>query len=375
MDVEIHEVKTKGDIDEFVRYPLRLYRHNQFYVPPLIGNEKASMDPEKNPALEFCEFACWLARRNGKVVGRIGGIINRREIEIKKLTHARFTWFDFENDANIGRSLLKTVESWAISNGMDAIYGPYGFTSFDKHGLLIKGFEELTTNISVYNFPYYQDVIEQFGYKEKMDWVEFRITVPDQIPEKIERIAQIALQRNQLHVPEVKKAKGMMEYKDEFFQLLNEAYADLSGSVPLTPKQASLFSNAFFKYLNPDYVTLVLTKDNQLAAFGITVPSLSRALQKARGKLLPFGFYHLWRALKVNDTIDLMLIAVKPEFQNKGVNSILFWKLIPNYIKHHIKYVETNQNQSDNVKVQAQWKYFDTRHHKTSRSYIKYFVQ
>jgi hypothetical protein len=373
MHIEIKEVKTRRDLDKFIQFPLKLYRNNRYYVPPLIMDEKNNLSASKNPVFDFCEAKYWLALVNGKVAGRIGSIINHRENKLSNEKMAHFNWFDLENSPEVGNVLLDTAESWAFSRGMSAIYGPYGFTNFDRHGILIEGSEELATSISNYNYPYYREIIENHGYEKKVDWVETRIKVPDKIPEKIERVARIALKRNELHLAEINSTSDINKYLQEFWNLLNKAYFDLSGGIPLDESQKEVMSKKFYKYLNPDFVSFVLNKEDKLVAFGISIPSLSRALQKAKGHLYPTGFFHLLKALRKNDTIDLMLIAVTPELQNKGVNSIFFLELIPNYIRHQIKYVETTQNLDDNIKVKSQWDYFDSRQHKRSRCYIKYF--
>ena len=368
---EIQEVNSKKRSGQFLQYPLDLYAGNKFFVPPLLANEKKILSPKYNPAFLHSESRFWLAKKDGKIAGRIGGIINHSYNEKMGKNIARFNWFDCIDDAEVAGALFGTVEEWAMEKGMNQISGPYGFNSFDKHGLLVDGFNELAASSSNYNYPYYQKLVTTAGYQKEADWVEYSIKVPGGVPDKMERVAGIATERYNLRVPEARSMKDLLPYKYEIFHLLNEAYRHLLGVVPLTEEETDWYVRKFFGYLSSDFVTVVLDQEDNLIAFGITMPSLSEALQKAGGRLWPFGFFHLWKALRVNDTIDLLLIAVKPEYQNKGINAILFRKLIPNFIRRGIQYVETTQNQEGNEKVQAQWSYFDHRLHKRSRCFFK----
>jgi len=371
--INITPVMDSRSLHGFVSFPLKLYKNNPNYVPSLNRGEYKNLATGINPTNRFCEHKLWLAHSDGKVVGRIAGIVNRRYIEQTGKKLARFSWLDFIDDPGVAGALFDAFESWVIDKGMEGVMGPYGFTNLDPHGLLIEGFDELATSSSNYNFPYYRDIIENLHYVKMVDWVEYRINVPAGVPDKMLRVADIAEQRYGLSIARISSQKDLLIYKDEFFDLLNLAYSGLCGVVPLDDAQKENLYNGYFKYLDPRYVSLILDGDNRLAAFGISVPSISRALQKSHGKLWPFGIYHLWRAMKKNDTIDLLLIGVRPDLQNKGVNSILFRELIPRYIENGIKFVESTQNQDDNLRVQAQWKYFESRQHKRSRCYVKYF--
>ena len=371
MSFTIKIVTNKRELNRFVQFPLSLYKKNRFYVPPLLSEEKNRLDSKKNPAFDFSEASYWLAYKDGMPAGRIAGIINHRYNEELKCKHARFSWFDMINDQEVCNLLLHTVEKWAKEKGMEVMLGPYGFTNLDKHGLLIEGYEELATSSSNYNFPYYNTLLENAGYQKKIDWVEYRVNVPEAIPEKMVRVSKWAIERYKLKIFHANSTKELLRFKNDMFILLNRAYSDLYGFTSLTEKQMDAVVKNIFSYLNPKYLSFVLDEDDRIVAFGISVPSVSKALQKAKGKMLPFGFFHLWKALRTNDTIDLLLIAVRPEFQDRGVNAILFYDLIPICIKNNIKFVETTQNQATNKKVQAQWAYFDRRLHKRSRLYIK----
>jgi hypothetical protein len=371
MQLVLREVNTARERENFIKFPLKLYKDNPYFVPPIISGEKEKLDRQKNPAYDFCESKEWVVTRNGDILGRIGGIINQKYIERWDKPYLRFNMFDFVDDEAVGNLLFDAVEGWGREKGLSAVIGPYGFTNLEPHGMLVEGYDELATSTSNYNYPYYKEFIESRGYKKCVDWVEYRIKVPDRVPEKLDRIADIAMKRSKLRVVNLKGSSDMVRYKDAFFRLLNRSYEGLTDVVPLTGRQIEYIYNSYFKFLNPEYMCLVVDETDEMAAFGISVPSLSIAMQKASGKLFPTGFFHLWRAMRRNDTIDLMLVGVRPDLIGKGANAILFKELIPRYIKHGIRYVESTQNMEDNERVQAQWKYFDYRQHKRARCYLK----
>jgi GNAT superfamily N-acetyltransferase len=371
MGMEIREVVTRQDWRDFFYFPLLLYQHEKHFVPPIISQERDLFDPGKNPALEHCSFKCWLVRDGDRVAGRIAGIINHRYNEILNIKNARFGWFDLINNGQVAKLLLNRVEEWATEIGMTCVCGPHGFTNFNPHGIMVEGFDKTPHPFTTYNFPYYSELVEKAGYTKRIEWVESFITVPDTIPEKMNRVADWVKSRYQLKLIDNSRMKNMLPYKFELFHLLNEAYGNLYGFVPLTDKQIELLVNDFLKYLKSKYISIVLDHNDKVAAFGISIPDISKALQKARGHLWPFGIFHIWRAMNWNDTIDLMLIAVRPDYQMKGVNTLLFQQLIPIYQKSHIRYVETLQNQIDNIRIQAQWDYFDRKVHRRSYGYIK----
>jgi GNAT superfamily N-acetyltransferase len=373
MPIEIRELKTKSERKKFITFPFELYKNNQYWVPPLIMEEMNTLNPKQNPAFDFCEMKLWMAFRDGKAVGRIAGFINHRANETWKQKQARFGWIDFIDDQEVADSLYKTVEDWAKSMGMHAVHGPLGFTDMDKEGMLIEGFNELGTIATIYNHPYYQKLTENAGYVKDTDWVEYEIK-PDEvrIPEKHLRIAEIVRQKFGLRVLQFKKTKDVVKYGKQIFNLLNEAFAPLYGFMPLTEKQVNYYIKMYFSFVVPEFIAVIVDKDDNVIAFGITLPSLSLAMQKAKGRLFPFGFIYLLRALKRSTTIDLYLIAVKPEYQNKGVNAMLFTDLIPKYIKRGFKTAETNVELEDNEMVKRQWEYFSPRQHKRRRAFIKH---
>ena len=371
MAVQITEVSTPRELKQFVDFQYSLYRDNKFWVPPLRSDEFKSLRKSANPAFDFCEAKYWLAYRDGAVVGRVAGIINKKYNEVWKAKSARFGWLDFIDDREVSSALFNAVEKWAAENGMSTLHGPLGFTDMDGEGTLVEGFEETSTLGAIYNYPYYPAHIEGLGYTKDTDWIEYQVTMHEGIPEKVRRVAEIALERNHLHVLRVKKAKELLPYAHEIFHVLNDAYKDLYGFVQLSEKQIAMYVKQYFGFIVPDYVPVVLDAKGKVAAFGIAMPSLSTALQRSRGKLFPFGFVRILRAIKKCSNIDLYLTAVRPDLQNKGVNGILIHEMNKVFVRNHIDKVETNRELEDNSKVQAQWRFYEHRQHKRRRCYKK----
>jgi hypothetical protein len=371
MNIQLKEVHTVRELRKFVSFQYSLYSGNNYWVPPLRADELKSLRADKNPAFDFCEATYWLAIHNGKIVGRIAGIINKRYNEKWNTKAARFGWFDCINDTEVSSALFNTVEQWARRNGMDSMQGPLGFTDMDGEGTLIEGFEEVSTLGAIYNYPYYPALLEHAGYSKDIDWIEYEVTMHAEIPETIKRIAEIALTRNHLTILKVKKAKELLPYAKEIFHVLNDAYKDLYGFVELSEKQIDLYVKQYFGFILPEYVPIVLDSQNHIVAFGIAMPSLSEALQKCNGRLFPVGFIHLIWAMKHQKRVDLYLTAVRPDMQNKGINAILIYETNKVFIKNKIAKVETNRELEVNVKVQAQWKYYEHRQHKRRRCYRK----
>lgn len=370
--VEIKEVKTRQDLKKFICFPNMLYARNPNWVPPLILDEMNTLRSDKNPAFEYCEARCWMAFKDGKPAGRIAGIINHKYIEKWGNKYARFGWLDFIDDEEVSRALLSTVEAWAKEKGLNGVHGPLGFCDLDKQGMLIQGFDEKSMMITLYNHPYYMAHMEKHGYRKDVDWVEYEIKVPDAIPEKIKKINDYVLKRLNLRVLRFKSTKELLGYADEVFKLLDEAYEHLYGVVPLTDKQVKAYTKQYLSFINPDYVRVIVDENSQLVAFGIAIPALAAAFQKAKGKLLPFGFYHILKALRKNDRLDLLLVAVKPELKGRGVNSLLLAEINESASANGLKYAETGPELEDNADVQGLWKYYETRQHKRRRCYIKH---
>lgn len=371
MEIDVKAAESLRELRQFVSFEYSLYRHNRYWVPPLRSDELHSLRNDKNPAFEFCDAKYWLARKGGRIVGRVAGIINRRYNEKWNQKAARFGWFDFIDDVDVSRTLMHEVERWATDKGMTSIHGPLGFTDMDGEGMLIEGFDEVSTLGALYNYPYYQRHIECLGYVKDTDWVEFEVTMHGGIPEKVARMAEIALKRNNLTILKVKKARELRPYARQIFHVLNEAYRDLYGFVELSEKQIDMYVDQYFSFIIPEYVPVVLNSKNEVVAFGIAMPSLSKALQRCRGRLYPFGFLRILRALKVSRSVDLYLTAVRPDMQNKGVNAILIHESNKVFIEKRIEKVETNRELEENAKVQAQWRFYEPRQHKRRRCYRK----
>lgn len=374
MAIEIKEIKpTRKEIKKFSMFSTNMYKDNKYYVPDLLMDNLDTFNPAKNPASEFCDSKLFMAYRDGKAVGRVAGIINRVVNEKCNEKNVRFGFIDFVDDEEVSAALMAAVEDWGRSQGMDHIVGPLGFTDMDPEGMLIEGFDQVSTMATIYNHPYYQHHIEKLGFERETDWVEFKIVVPDVIPEKMVRICEIVKKKYNVRNIKYTNAKALVkDYGQAIFQLINEAYSQLYGYSPLTPRQIDHYINMYLPVLRLENVSLIVDADNTLIGVGIAMPSMSKALQRSRGKLFPFGWYHLLKGLKgKNDVVDLLLVAIKPEYQSKGVNSLLFNDLIPCFRKNGYKYAESNPELDDNQRVQLQWQYFETTQHKRRRAYKK----
>ena len=312
-----------------------------------------------------------LAYKDGKLVGRIGGIINHRFIEQWGKKYARFCWFEFIDDDEVSELLLQDIEQWALSKGMEGLLGPMGFSTFERQGMLYTGFDEISTFASTYNWEYYPKHLERHGYRKEIDYVEYEVKVPEEIPEKALKIRDLIMQRYKLTSIKAKSTKELLPYARQVFHIINEAYKPLFGFVQLTDKQIDYFVKKYFSFIDPAYVTAVVDENDRLLGFQISIPSLSKAFQKARGSLFPFGFYHLMRAMKNPNRVDIMLVAVHPEYQNKGINSIFMTDLTEICIKKGIEWAESNGELEENIKVQNFWRYFDARQHKRTRVFFK----
>lgn len=374
MAIEIRKINpTQSELRKYVKFGIDLYKGNPFFVPPLIFDEIDTLRPDKNPAFEFCQAQSFMAYRDGKPVGRITGIINNKVNEKTGEKSLRFGFTDFIDDKEVVDALFNEVETWGRQQGMTSIVGPMGFSDMDHEGMLIDGFEELGTMATIYNYPYYPQHMERMGFVKDAEWVEYRIAIPSEVPDKYQRIADIVKKKYNLRVKKYTNRKKLKdEYGQALFELINEAYDDLYGYSPLTPKQIDHYIDMYLGILRLDCVCVVVDSEDRLVGVGISLPSLSKALQRGKGRLLPLGWWHLLQALKwKNDVVDLMLIAIKPEYQSKGVNALLFSDLIPTYVKNGYKWAESNLELEDNASVQLQWQYFDRRLHRRRRAYRK----
>lgn len=374
MAVTIKKVETKGELKTFIRFNYELYKNNPYSVPDLLDDMLNTFSKEKNAAFEFCEADYFLAYKDGKLVGRVAAIINHRANETWNKKDVRFGWIDFVDDIEVSEALLRTVEEWGRARGMEQMQGPLGFTDFDAEGMLVEGYDQLSTMATIYNYPYYPQHMERLGLTKEADWVEYKIYVPDAIPEKHKRISDLIQRKYNLQIKKYTSSKAIArEYGQKIFELMNEAYSPLFGFSRLSQKQIDQYVKMYLPIVDLRMVTLVTEADGRLVAVGISMPSLSKALQKAKGKMLPFGWYHLLKALflKHDKVLDLLLVAVAPEYQNKGVNALLFSDLIPVYRQMGFEYAESNPELEENGKVQAQWDYFKTEQHKRRRVYVR----
>lgn len=372
--VNVHPVSSDPDqLRQYVEFGIDLYKDNPYYVPPLVSDDVASLTPEKNPAFDFCEAQSFMAFRNGEPVGTITAIINKAVNSRTGKATLRFGFMHFIDDAEVVDALFEAVTEWGRSRGMTEIVGPMGFTDLDQEGMLIEGFEEIGTMATIYNYPYYADHMERMGFGKEVDWIEFRMTVPDSVPEKYSRIAEIVAKRFGLRTVKYSSRKKIKaDYGQEIFEVVNKAYADLYGFSPLTPRQIQHYIDVYLNILRLKDVALVVDKDDRLVGLGISMPSVSRALQKCRGRLFPTGWYHLLKAIRgKTDTVDLLLVAVLPEYQAKGVNALIFNDLLPGYIENGYKYAESNPELESNENVQKQWEYFERRQHRRRRAWKK----
>lgn len=375
MAIEIKQVSNRKELRAFIRFNYELYKDNAYSVPDLYDDMLNTFNKEKNAAFEFCEAEYFLAYKDNKLVGRVAAIINKKANETWNKKDVRFGWIDFIDDIEVSEALLKAVEQYGKTHGMENIQGPLGFTDFDAEGMLIEGFDQLSTMATIYNYPYYSEHIEKLGYVKDADWVEYQIYIPkDGVPDKHQRIADLVQKKYNIRIKKYTSGKKLAkDYGQAIFELMNEAYSPLYGYSALSQTQIQQYVKMYLPILDLKMVPLIIDQDDKLVGVGITMPSLSIALQKAKGRLLPFGWFHLARALFFGKSriVDLLLVAVKPEYQNKGVNALLFSDLIPVYQKEGCIFAESNPELEMNGKVQAQWEYFETIQHKRRRAFVK----
>ena len=372
MNVRIKAVDTKNELRAFVHFPNRLYKDNPYYVPQIESMDFDTLTPDKNHAFEVCEGKYWLAYdEKGLVVGRVAGIINRQYNEKIGKKTCRFGWIDFIDNTDVSKALMEAVEQYSKEKGMEVINGPMGFLEFDAAGVLVEGFDKLPTAYGKYNHPYYETHLSALGYEKDTDYVEYLIKVPEIIPERYARMAQLVAVKNDLHQASLVRRGDIYPHLDGVFRCLNSAYSDLHGFSELSAGQCEDLKKQFVTNINVDYVSIVLDANEQVVGFGVGLPSLSKAMQKAKGRLFPFGWYHMKKALQTNDTIDLLLIAVDEKYKNKGVNAMIFHKFAEGITKNGIKYIESTRELEDNTSVQNLWRYLEHEQTKRARTYIK----
>lgn len=373
MELEISEVRSRRDLKRFVAFPLGLYRGNACFVPQLLRDEIEIFSADRNPAFEKAEARLLLALRDGRIVGRIAGILSHAANEKWGTRNLRFGWFDVVDDLEVARGLFGALESWGRERGMETMTGPQGFTDFDPEAMLIEGFNEVGTIATLYNFPYYPRLVEACGFTKEIDYVEFEARAPEGgIPDRMINLSQWALKRNKVHLAAYTSLRqARRERQGELFDLLDEVYEELYGTVPLTERQKQYYANKYLPFVKIDFVPMALNEEGKLVGVIIAMPSLTRAFQKARGRLLPFGALHIMRALRRFDRLDFYLAGVKKEYRGKGVDLLMAMQVFRSALRHGAPVAESNPELETNHRIQAEWKFVETRQHKRRRIYRK----
>ncbi|TDX86286.1 GNAT family N-acetyltransferase [Epilithonimonas xixisoli] len=368
-NINIKQVVTEKDLMDFIKFPMNLYKDNPNYVPSLINEEKNIWNANENPALKYSVAKQFLAYKNDKIVGRIAVMINNKEAQELGIKKVRFGWLDFIDDAEVSKTLIDTAINFAKENNIEKIEGPMGFTNLDKAGMLTFGFDKLATMIGLYNADYYPKHLENLGLTKEKEWVEFELQFPEILPEKVEKFSSLIAQKYKLRTLKFKNKKEILPYVEPMFKLLDETYKSLSTYTPISDEQIQTYKEKYFSFIDKDYITCVADENDHLVAFAITMPSYSKALQKANGKLFPFGWWHFLQAGKKNDRANFYLIGIHPEYQRRGVTSIIFKSIQMNLKNKGIKYLETNPELEENKNVQVLWQEYHPVHHKSRRTY------
>ena len=372
--VEIKEVKSARENRLFISFADKLYKRSPYYVPAFKSDEYADWSPRKNPAYAYSEVRRFLAYRDGKPVGRVAAILSRRANEKWGENRMRFSALDFIDDSEVSSALMHAVEDFAREKGCEAVHGPLGFTDLDREGLLIEGFEHLSTFEEQYNYDYYADLIEACGYAKEIDWLEFRLRAPKEKNVMLARVAERAMELNGLHVVDhttMSKKAYIDRYKDGVFDCIDRCYRHLYGTVPFTEEMKAQIVDQFMTVINKKYLVVICDKDDLVVSFALCIPGIGKAVQKSGGRLTPAALVRLLRAVKHPETVDLALVAILPEYQSAGVNAVMLHKMTEYLESGEIDYFETNLNLETNTQVMAQWKYFDSEQHKRRRSYKK----
>lgn len=374
MAVIIKEVQTRSELRKFVNFPEKLYRDNPYYVPPIVFDQMDTLDQKKGAAQEFCDSKLYLAYKDGELVGRVAAIINKLANKQWDHKEVRFGWYDFVDDREVSKALMDKVEEFGRQYGMESVVGPLGFTDFDPEGLLVEGFDQMSTMALIYNHPYYVEHFEALGLGKDADWIEYKVFIPKQLPDRLQRISKIIEQRSNVHVvPLTKKMVKKQGYGPKLFKIINECYKNLYNFTVLPEKMADKYIGFYLTVLDMRYVTVIENEKDEIIAFGVTMPSLSKALQKSRGKLFPFGWWHLGKALFIKHDVgaELLLVGVNPDYQNSGVNSLVFADMFRKYSEMGIQWAETNAILETNLKNQGQFRDFEHECKKRRRSFIK----
>lgn len=368
-EVSILEVKTPSELKQFVRFPMDLYKNNPFYVPSFIKDEIKIWDQSENPALDYSESKQYLAFKDNKVAGRIAVIVNHKEEKELGIRKVRFGWIDFIDDMEVSKALIETVIRYAKDHKIDMIEGPMGFTNLDKAGMLTMGFDKLATMVGIYNFEYYPTHLESLGLVKEKEWVEYEMKFPDALPEKVERFSELIAQKYKLKILNFKTKDEILPFVEPMFKLLDETYKHLSTYTPISDEQITTYKEKYFPLINKNYVICVVDENEQLISFAITMPSYSKALQKSKGKLFPFGWWHFLQAGKKNDRANFYLIGIHPEYQRRGVTAMIFKEIFVRFTHMGIKFAETNPELEENKSVQLLWQDYSPVNHKRRRTY------
>ncbi len=374
MSIVIRKVSSPKEMRTFLTFANKLYRHHPYYVPNLVSDDAATLDRKKNHAFEFCEAEYFLAYKDGKVAGRVAAIINHKANKAWNTKQVRFGWIDFIEDMDVLQAMMQAVSDWGRERGMTDIAGPLGFTDFDPEGMLVDGFDRMGTMITIYNHEYYPEFLEKLGFRKEVDWVEYFIRIPETLPERFEKMARLVIEKNNLRIRKLTMSDVHKEkYGQKMFRLINESYKQLYGYSLLSEKQMDQYVSQYLTFIDLRMVSFIENAEGELVACGITLPSLAKALRKAKGRLFPFGWAHLLNAMYLNrpDILDLLLVAVKPEYRDKGLNAVLFYDLGPTLIRLGFKYAESNPELETNTKVQTLWNSFDSTVHKRRRVYTR----
>ena len=368
-EVSILEVKTPNELKQFVKFPMDLYKNNPYYVPSFIKDELNVWNSQENPALQYSEAKQFLAFKNSKIVGRIAVIINHKEEKELGIRKVRFGWIDFIDDKEVSKALIDTVINYAKQHQIDNIEGPMGFTNLDKAGMLTFGFEKIATMIGIYNHEYYPQHIENLGLVKEKEWVEFEMNFPKVLPPKVEKFSKLIAEKYTLRVLDFQSKEEILPYVKPMFKLLDETYKHLSTYTPISEEQIKTYKEKFFPMIAKNYVICVVDEQDELVSFAVTMPSYSKALQKAKGKLFPFGWWHFMQAQKKNDRANFYLIGIHPEYQRRGVTAIIFKEIFVRFNNMGIDFAETNPELEENKSVQVLWQDYNPVNHKRRRTY------
>lgn len=369
--ISIKQITNNKELKQFVKFPFGLYKNCKYWVPPLIRDEMATLNATKNPVFKNAEAFYFLAYKNRKIVGRIAVIINHLEIEELKKKKIRFGWIDMIDDIEVTKALLKQVTKIGKEYQLEYTEGPVGFSNMEKAGILTKGFNEMNTMITWYHYPYYAEHFEKLGFKKQATWVEYRLYNPTEITDKVIKFSKLIKKRYSLKVIRFNNKKQILPYVNDMFGLINKTYNTLQTFVPIQQYQIDYYKDKYFSFIHPDYITCITNNDNKLIAFSVVMPSFSKALKKANGRLFPFGWYFLKKALMKNDTAAFYLIGIDPEYQGKGVTAIIFEEMRSIFSKKGIIQTETNPELKENTAVQQLWKDYSPVQHKERSTFMK----